>query len=76
MSDVVDSDELMRRIRRARDCAAQEERRGEAQRDGTGTPPTEGADGAGDAAVRAVAYRAVGRVLDEILTPGRQHEGA
>lgn len=73
MTDVVDSDELLRRIQRARACAAQEERawrvRGE-QLGGEGGPEDPGA--ARDAEVRAVAYGVVLRVLDEILTPGRQ----
>jgi len=75
MTDVVDSDELVRRIRRGRTWALREERawreRSEALR------PAE-PDGARDAAVRALAYQAVIDVLDEILTPGRhaQEEGA
>ncbi|WP_329140779.1 hypothetical protein [Streptomyces sp. NBC_00670] len=56
MSDVVDSDELLRRIQRARGWAEEQERvwkgRGE------------------EGVVRGVVYEAVGRVLDEILTPG------
>ncbi|MEZ3181708.1 hypothetical protein KYY02_24400 [Streptomyces pimonensis] len=71
MTDVVDSDELLRRIRRARACAAQEEqtwraRGDELRRADTGDPGT-----ARDAEVRGVAYGVVLRVLDEILTPGR-----
>ncbi|MFC9112613.1 hypothetical protein ACFTWN_04670 [Streptomyces sp. NPDC057092] len=72
MTDVVDSDELLRRIQRARACAAQEERawraRGE-QLGGEGGPENAGA--ARDAEIRTVAYGVVLRVLDEILTPGR-----
>ncbi len=68
MTDVVDSDELLRRIRRARSCALEEKRawqtRGEELR------PTD-PEGAREAAVRTVAYEAVLRVLDEVLTPGR-----
>ncbi|MFF7331193.1 hypothetical protein ACIQU5_18825 [Streptomyces sp. NPDC090306] len=75
MTEVVDSDELLRRIRRARDCAAQEERRWRAGASPETAPSTEDAGGAADAAVRSVAYQAVGRVLDEILTPGRTHDG-
>ncbi|MFF5159486.1 hypothetical protein ACFY3N_25270 [Streptomyces sp. NPDC000348] len=72
MTDVVDSDELMRRIQRARACAAQEERTWRAR---GGEPGGAGADAPGaarDAEVRAVAYGVVLRVLDEILTPGRR----
>ncbi|CAM5664055.1 MULTISPECIES: hypothetical protein [Streptomyces] len=71
MTDVVDSDELVRRIQRGRAWALREERawreRSEALR------PAE-PDGARDAAVRALAYKAVIGVLDEILTPGRHPE--
>ncbi len=71
MTDVVDADELLRRIQRARACAAQEERSWRARgeefgRDGSGDPAA-----ARDAEVRGVAYGVVLRVLDEILTPGR-----
>ncbi|MBE8471775.1 hypothetical protein [Streptomyces justiciae] len=69
MTDVVDSDELLRRIQRARACALQEQRawrtRGEDLR------PTD-PDGARDAGVRTLAFEAVVRVLDEILTPGKR----
>jgi hypothetical protein len=68
MTDVVDSDELLRRIQRARACAAQEERRWRGRRDDLGQNDT---DGAREAGVRMLAYEAVLRVLDEILTPGR-----
>ncbi|HET9381992.1 MAG TPA: hypothetical protein VFP69_14325 [Streptomyces sp.] len=71
MTDVVDSDELLRRIRRARACAATERRTWRARREELGRTDPAGAD---DAAVREVAYEAVLRVLDEILTPGR-HPG-
>lgn len=68
MTDVVDSDELLRRMRRARACALEERRswraRSEALR------PTD-PQGSREAAVRTVAYEAVLRVLDEVLTPGR-----
>ncbi|GHF07714.1 hypothetical protein [Streptomyces werraensis] len=71
MTDVVDSDELLRRIQRARACAAQEERawRGRGERLGREGPkdPAE----ARDAEIRTVAYGVVLRVLDEILTPGK-----
>ncbi|MFJ9536158.1 hypothetical protein ACIRPX_02690 [Streptomyces sp. NPDC101225] len=69
MSDVVDSDELLRRIRRARACAQQEEEtwreRGEGLR---ATDP----EAAREAGVRTLAYEAVLRVLDEILHPGER----
>ncbi|MET7575128.1 hypothetical protein ABZT04_42715 [Streptomyces sp. NPDC005492] len=55
MSDVVDSDELLRRIQRARAFAARETRTWSEQ----GDP------------VREVAYEVVLRVLDEIVAPGR-----
>lgn len=69
MTDVVDSDELLRRIRRARACAVEEERVWRAR--SAELRPTD-PDGARDAAVRTLAYEAVLRVLDEILTPGRR----
>jgi hypothetical protein len=55
MTDVVDSDELLRRIQRARGFAAREARTWSEQGD----------------AVREVAYEVVLRVLDEIVAPGR-----
>ncbi|MFI0505172.1 hypothetical protein ACH3WN_20355 [Streptomyces albogriseolus] len=71
MTDVVDSDELLRRIQRARACAAQEERawRARGERLGREDPGDSGA--VRDAEIRTVAYGAVLRVLDEILTPGK-----
>ncbi|WP_437032412.1 hypothetical protein [Streptomyces sp. enrichment culture] len=68
MTDVVDSDELLRRIQRARARAAQEER---ALRSGNGSGADDGGP-AGDAEARRVAYEVVLTVLDEILTPGRR----
>jgi hypothetical protein len=68
MTDVVDSDELLRRIRRARACAQQEKREWRTRGEGLRASDP---DGARDAAVRTLAYEAVLRVLDEILTPGR-----
>ncbi|MFE1298669.1 hypothetical protein [Streptomyces sp. NPDC058731] len=75
MTDVVDSDELLRRIQRARAYAAQEARAGRA-RGGTGEPEAgRGTDDAApDAAVRTVAYEVVLQVLDEILRPGSHAE--
>ncbi|MFD0313019.1 3-deoxy-D-manno-octulosonic acid transferase [Streptomyces flavalbus] len=68
MTDVVDSDELLRRLQRARACARDEERSWRERRDTLGsTDPGE----AQQAAVRVLAYEAVVRVLDEILTPGK-----
>ncbi|MFB9349891.1 hypothetical protein ACFFUA_20955 [Streptomyces heliomycini] len=71
MTDVVDSDELMRRIQRARACAAQEERAWRARGEELGRAGTGDPGAARDAEVRGVAYGVVLRVLDEILTPGR-----
>lgn len=68
---VVDSDELVRRMQRARACAAQEEQAWRAR--SQGLRPTD-PDRAREAAVRSLAYEAVLRVLDEILTPGRHAE--
>ncbi|WP_138901815.1 hypothetical protein [Streptomyces albidochromogenes] len=68
MADVVDADELLRRVRRARDWAAREEQhwRGEsdrAQASGAHQPPLE-------AAMLHSAYEAVRKVLDEVVDPG------
>jgi len=73
MTDVVDSDELLRRIRRARACAAEEERTWRARSDELRPADP---DAAHEAAVRTLAYEAVLTVLDEILRPGsraREH---
>ncbi|MFG2352245.1 hypothetical protein [Streptomyces sp. NPDC048521] len=68
MTDVVDADELLRRIQRGRERAAEEERAWrERAQSLTATDP----DGAREAADRARAYEAVLRVLDEIVSPGR-----
>ncbi|MFH8342206.1 hypothetical protein [Streptomyces sp. AM6-12] len=67
MSDVVDADELLRRIQRGRDRAAEERRRWtERAQSLTATEP----DRARDAVATARAYEAVLRVLDEIVRPG------
>ncbi|WP_101254804.1 hypothetical protein [Streptomyces barkulensis] len=64
MTDVVDADELLRRIRVARDWAAEREA-------GTG-----GLSGAGEGAdptaagIDRVAFSVVREVLDEIINPG------
>ncbi|MFE7852844.1 hypothetical protein [Streptomyces sp. NPDC057403] len=71
MTDVVDSDELLRRLQRARACAEQEGRVWRDRREGLGAAD---ADPARDAVVRALAYETVVRVLDEILTPGKHEE--
>ncbi|MGW7268568.1 hypothetical protein [Streptomyces sp. NPDC054842] len=67
MSDVVDSDELLRRIQRARDWAAQEERHWKTQ---SGPSEATEADGAREADILAHVYEAVRKVLDEVVTPG------
>ncbi|MEV6114396.1 hypothetical protein AB0L59_18230 [Streptomyces sp. NPDC052109] len=67
MTDVVDADELLRRIRRGRECAAEEERAWrERAQSLTATDP----EGAREAADRARAFEAVLRVLEEIVSPG------
>ena len=67
MIDVVDSDELLRRMQRARAYARREEQTWRTRStELTSTDP----EGARDAAVRTVAYETVIQVLDEVLTPG------
>ncbi|MFD7136297.1 hypothetical protein [Streptomyces sp. NPDC059894] len=69
MTDVVDSDELLRRIQRARGWAREEVRTWRSRSEELGrTDP----DAARDAHVRALSYEAVLDVIDEILTPGRR----
>ncbi len=68
MPEVVDSDELLRRIQRARRYAHQELRTWEAR--AREAPPGDG-DAAREAHGRRLAYEAVAQVLDEILSPGR-----
>ncbi|MFI9151744.1 hypothetical protein [Streptomyces sp. NPDC053367] len=67
MSDVVDADELLRRMQRSRDGALRELRtwqaRGEELR-------SHDPGAAREAEMRGVAYEVVLRVLDEILRPG------
>ncbi|WP_221350711.1 hypothetical protein [Streptomyces beigongshangae] len=67
MADVVDSDELLRRIQRARSWAGREERAWKARSEElrNGDP-----DGARDAESRGHTYEAVRKALDEIVTPG------
>ncbi len=71
MTDVVDSDELLRRMHRARACAVEQERTWRSRRDELRSTDPEASR---EAAVRTVAYEAVLRVLDEVLTPGRRTE--
>lgn len=72
MSDVVDSDELLRRIQRARNWAEQEERHWKAR---SGTPARDGTDSAAPGAeALSFAYEAVRKVLDEIVRPGTHDE--
>jgi hypothetical protein len=67
MTDVVDADELLRRIQRGRDRAAGEARSWrERAQSLTATDP----DGAREASVRASAYEAVLDALQEIAAPG------
>ncbi|MFF4546905.1 hypothetical protein [Streptomyces sp. NPDC001435] len=72
MTDVVDSSELLRRIQRGRDCAADEERVWRARAEKLSATDPEGAR---EASARAWAYEAVFRVLDEIAVPGRHGDG-
>ncbi|MEU0654432.1 hypothetical protein ACWEV9_22775 [Streptomyces albogriseolus] len=71
MTDVVDSDELLRRIQRARACAAQEERAWRARGERLDREDPGDAGAVRDAEIRTVAYGVVLRVLDEVLTPGK-----
>ncbi|GKQ35616.1 hypothetical protein ALMP_21590 [Streptomyces sp. A012304] len=67
----MDSDELLRRIQRARACAREELRTWRRKsEDLTRTDP----DAAREAHVRGLAYEAVLGVLDEIVTPGHRTE--
>ncbi|MFD4789123.1 hypothetical protein ACFWN1_19125 [Streptomyces sp. NPDC058459] len=73
MSDVVDADELLRRIRRGRDLAAEEERGWlERAQSLTATDP----DRAREATERALTYQVVAGVLAEIVAPGSHPSGA
>ncbi|MFG2549174.1 hypothetical protein [Streptomyces sp. NPDC048581] len=71
MTDVVDSDELLRRMQRARTSARQEERTWRARSE---TLRSTDPEAARDAAVRTLAYETVIAVLDEIVTPGKRSE--
>ncbi|BDH05646.1 hypothetical protein [Streptomyces seoulensis] len=67
MSDVVDADELLRRIRRGRDLATEEERVWlERAQSLTATDP----ERAREATERALTYQVVAGVLAEIVAPG------
>ncbi|GGW82637.1 hypothetical protein [Streptomyces caelestis] len=68
MTDVVDSDELLRRIQRARDCAVREEQTWRSRSEELDATDPQGAR---DATVRRMSYEAVLKVLDEIVTPGK-----
>ncbi|MFE9452876.1 hypothetical protein [Streptomyces sp. NPDC006739] len=72
MSDVVDADELLRRIRRGRDRAEREERAWRAR--GVELRASD-PEGSREAAVRAGAYEAVLQVLEEIVAPGGREGG-
>ncbi|MGW0163653.1 hypothetical protein ACWDWT_00460 [Streptomyces sp. NPDC003343] len=67
MSDVVDADELLRRIQRARGWALQEEQHWKSQSDDL---KDEDPNGALSAEIFASAYEAVRKVLDEVVQPG------
>ncbi|MEV5875206.1 hypothetical protein AB0L75_13405 [Streptomyces sp. NPDC052101] len=67
MTNVVDADELLRRIQRGRERAAEEEL---VWRERAQSMKTTDPDGAWEAAVRARAFEAVERVLEEIISPG------
>jgi hypothetical protein len=68
MTDVVDSDELLRRIQRARACAVREEQTWRSRSEELDATDPQGAR---DATVRRMSYEAVLKVLDEIVTPGK-----
>jgi len=65
MTDAVDADELLRRIRAARDWAAQEEQLLKTEAD----EADDGALALG-LTIRSSAVEAVRKVLDEIIEPG------
>ncbi|MFH9401283.1 hypothetical protein [Streptomyces sp. NPDC017638] len=68
MKDVVDADELLRRIRRGREHAEEQE---EAWRERARSLAATDPEGAAEAADRARAFEAVLRVLEEIVDPGK-----
>jgi hypothetical protein len=65
MADVVDADELLRRVRRARDWALHQERHWRH-------------DPSGDAAaqLKAAMFESVRKVLDEVIDPGSHDRDA
>lgn len=67
MADVVDADELLRRIRRARDWAAREEQHWSTH---SATSPAGDENGPRTAEILHCAYEAVRKVLDEVVDPG------
>ncbi|MEU2856303.1 hypothetical protein [Streptomyces syringium] len=67
MNDAVDADELLRRIRRARDCAAAEDERFSA----AANSAEEGSSQAVGYYTQAVVFNAIKSVLDEIIDPGK-----
>lgn len=67
MTDAVDSDELLRRIQRARAWAQQEEQHWKTQSD---KAEAEDPNEALAAKISASAYEAVRKVLDEVIDPG------
>ncbi|MEW2574350.1 hypothetical protein [Streptomyces sp. NPDC047070] len=67
MTDVVDSDELLRRIQRARSWAGREEQAWKARSEELKTADP---DSSRDAELRGHTYEAVRRTLDEIVSPG------
>ncbi|MGP4043033.1 hypothetical protein [Streptomyces sp. 2A115] len=67
MTDVVDSDEILRRIQRARSWAKHEEEAWKARSDELqpGDPSS-----SRDADLRGHTYEAIRKLLDELVTPG------
>lgn len=73
MTDAVDSDELLRRIQRARAWAQQEEQHWKTQSgksDKSDKPEKGNPNEALGAEIFASAYEAVRKVLDEVIEPG------
>ncbi|MEV0224686.1 hypothetical protein [Streptomyces sp. NPDC050704] len=67
MTDVVDSDEILRRIQRARSWTHREE---EAWKARSGELRADDPRSSHDAELRGHTYEAIRKVLDEIVTPG------
>ncbi|OEJ23873.1 hypothetical protein AR457_04530 [Streptomyces agglomeratus] len=74
MADVVDADELLRRIRRARDWAAREEQHWSAHR--SEASPAGDENGPRTAEILHSVYEAVRKVLDEVVDPGANEPAA